>query len=168
MEAVKENGSHISEADAQNDLMMFLLDKSVLSLIHDFHVVFRFKAGCQDPRNVDGKVAWTTKNTEVDSQSKLVRLAYKTKEGSQMKDEFVPAASLVTCLPNIRDDNAVVLSGNRKGNIVYPSHSYKDGDGGRLGLYCKIERSCKKRDAELFSKESITRARPIGLGPPSQ
>lgn len=165
---------HASEAvqgrdvGSESELTSFLLDLSVLPLIKDFHVVLRFKAACKEPRNVDGKVAWTTTHTEVDVQSRVIRLAYRTKEGSSLREEFVPVASLEPCLPNLRDDCAVVLSGELKSTVVYPSHSHRGDERIRSGIYCKKRKSDKKKEALLFGRASITRIRAVALGPPSQ
>lgn len=161
-------GAEETSVGSETELTSFLLDLDILSLMKDFYVVFRFKAACMEPRNVDGKVAWTTTSTEVDARSGLIRLAYRTKEGSSLREEFVPLASLEPCLPNLRDDCAVVLSGELKGAVIYPSHSHRGERGTRSGIYCKRRKSDKKKEALLYGKGSITRIRSLELGPPSQ
>lgn len=129
-------GLEEKEVSSESELTSFLLKLDVLSLIKDFHVVVRFKAACKEAQNVDGKVAWTTTRTKVDVQSRLISLAYRTKEGSSVKEEFVPVASLEPCLPNLRDDSAVVLTSELKGTDVYPSHSHRDNEDIRSEMYC--------------------------------
>lgn len=161
-------GTEEVNVGSETELTSFLMGLDTLSLMRDFHVVLRFKAACMEPRNVDGKVAWTTTRTEVDASCRRIRLAYRTKEGSSLREEFVPLASLEPCLPNLRDDCAVVLGGELKGAVIYPSHSCKGEQGSRSGIYCKMCKSDKKKEALLFGKGSITRIRALALGPPSQ
>lgn len=119
-------GLEEKEVSSESELTSFLLKLDVLSLIKDFHVVVRFKAACKEAQNVDGKVAWTTTRTKVDVQSRLI----------SVKEEFVPVASLEPCLPNLRDDSAVVLTSELKGTDVYPSHSHRDNEDIRSEMYC--------------------------------
>lgn len=145
----------------------FVFSEWFSQVVLTHHVVFRFKAGCENPRGVDGKIAWTTKETQARRGTADVRLTYKTQDGMRMKDEYVPLLSLETCVPGLKKDElALVVQGEECGRIVYPSHGAREGKT-RTGTYCCVGEKVKKRDAKLYASESITRVTTLDSGLPS-
>lgn len=135
----------------------------------DYYVVFRFKAGCETPRSVDGKLAWTTRDLEISHDGKFIRVKYKTKEGRRIIDAFVPVGSLDVCLPIIGKERALVIDDDGKTDMLYPTHLARTTKGSAttvVGVYCTENRRGKRSDAKLFNVGSVTRARPVQLGEP--
>lgn len=144
----------------------FLLDSKIEDVVRTYHVILRFRSGCKEPRNVDGKLAWTTGDTEIRKGGCEVRVTYKTKDNPIARDEFVPISSLEPCAPAMREDEALVIGEEEKWKVVYPSHTAKDGSGGKIGMYCKLTVKGKKKDAKLFDLKHLTRIRKISKGAP--
>lgn len=129
-------------------------------------MVFRFKAACETPRGVDGKMAWTTMETQARRGMADVRLTYRTQDGLRMKDKYVPLLSLETCIPGLKKgDLAVVIRGEDSGRIVYPSHSAREGKT-RTGTFCTLDEKAKKKAAKLYPLDSVTRVTTVQAGPP--
>lgn len=144
----------------------FLLDSKMEDVKAKYHVILRFRTGCKEPRNVDGKLAWTTEDTEIRKGGCEVRVTYKTKDNPIAKDEYVPLSSLEPCTPPLKEDEALVISDEDKWKVVYPSHTGKDATGLKNGLYCKKTASGKRKDAKLYASKQITRIRELMKGPP--
>lgn len=96
-----------------------------------------------------------------------VRLTFKTQDGMRMKDEYVPLLSLEPCIPGVKKgDLALVIKGEDAGKIVFPSHTAREGKI-RTGTYCALKENAKKKDARLYSLDSVTRLTTLDSGPPS-
>lgn len=143
-----------------------VFDGRFKDVIQTHHVMFRFRAGCKEPRNVDGKLAWSTKDTETRFGPCVVRLMFKSKDNPNTKYEFVPLTSLELCAPALKEDEALVVSGEEAWKVVYPSHNGKDASNNKSGMYCKMSAKAKKKDSKLFDMKSITRIREHAKGPP--
>lgn len=177
---VKENASRAEQAEtsgmARNKCLCdiahklnpcaFLLDSKIEDVVSRYHVILRFRAGCKEPRNVDGKLAWTTQDTESRKGGCEVRVTYKTKDNPIAKDDFVPLASLEPCVPAMREDEALVICDEDKWKVVYPSHTSKDAMGGKKGMFCKLTVNGKRKDAKLYEVRQLTRIRDLSKGAP--
>ena len=145
----------------------FLANPQCAEAMKQYHIVFRFISGCESPRSVDGKIAWTTGDTRL-SPSGEVRLSYRTQDGgARLMDEFVPQASLILCSPGVgKGEMALVVEGVDSGKIVFPSRIARDEKKIRTGLYCKLEQKDKKKDEKLYTINQITRIVSLSHGPP--
>lgn len=144
----------------------FVFEERFKDIIQSHHVIFRFRAGCKEPRNVDGKFAWTTKETHI--RKCEMRLMFKSKDNPTVKHEYVPLSSLEPCAPLLKEDEALVIRGDDAWKVVYPSHKARDiaNNDTRGGMYCKMNEKDKKKDSKAFELKAITRIRQLEKGYP--
>lgn len=144
----------------------FLDEPQFADIMKRFHIVFRFKTGCEYPRSVDGRNAWTTPDSSLSATGRI-RVTYKTQDGgARVLDEFVPQESLILCAPGIgKNELAVVVDGLDSGKVVYPSRIARDERKVRMGLYCKLEQKGKKKDEKLYTLNQITRVASLSQDP---
>lgn len=163
---VAEDGDCTCDTTHEDNPCAFVFDERFKDLIRTHHVMFRFRTGCKEPRNVDGKLAWSTKDTVVGFGPCNVRLMFKSKDNPNTKHEFVPLSSLEVCTPALKEDEALVVSGDDAWTVVFPSHNGKDASNNKSGMYCKMSAKAKKKDSKLFDLKSLTRIREHTRGPP--
>lgn len=135
-------------------------------VVKTHYIFLRFRTGCKTPRNVDGRVAWTTEVSDVRTATCEVRVSYRPKDSANVRDEYVPLSSLDLCSPSLKEDVALVVWGADAGKILIPSHSDRTGALGRSGIYCKRDKGEKKKDAIVYALNCLTRARAMEQGPP--
>lgn len=144
----------------------FVFDGMFMEISKTHFVFFRIRRGCREPRNADGRMAWTTDCVNLRRETCQLRVTYKPKDGACTRDEYVPLSSLDLCIPHLKEDEALVIAGADKGKIVYPSHSDRKGAGERAGLYCKARKEDRKKDAIFYAVDILTRVRRMESGPP--
>lgn len=144
----------------------FVFDGMFMEISKTHYVFFRFRRGCREPRNSDGRMAWTTDSVHLRRETCQLWVTYKPKDSVCVRDEYVPLSSLDLCAPHLKEDEALVIAGADKGKIVYPSHSDRKGSGQRVGLFCKARKEDRKKDAIFYAVESLTRVRKMESGPP--
>ena len=141
----------------------FILKEEYRGTMGSHHIVFKIRDGVHEPRNADGKLAWTTRNSIVQEKECRITICYKTKDNN-MRRESVPITSLECGEPSLQEE-AIVIEGEHVGKIVYPTQWFRQ-NGRRTGLYCKLQKESGKRDAVLFPREVLVRARRLECGPP--
>lgn len=144
----------------------FVFRKEFEDVARDNHVMFKFVLGCQTPRSVDGKTAWTTKKVET-RMSRDVFVSFKTQESLRFREEFVPISSLELCPPG-KTDRAVIVKGEDMGKVVYPSRIVRNDAKARTGMMCRMSENARGKKGEVFyANDSITRIVPHSQGPPA-
>lgn len=127
--------------DPANPCTFLVRDDCPQEIFREHHVLFRFRAGCEKPRGVDGKFAWTSPASGVETRWKTeVRLTYKSQDGRRLITEFIPLSSLELCAPllNKADERGLVVQGEDAGTVVYPVRYAKDGKT-KLGFFLPVE-----------------------------
>lgn len=137
----------------------FVFEDFFLAIVKKHRVFFRIRHGSKEPRNADGRLAWTTEESNLSDKGCRIRVTYRPKDSNKERDEYVPVSSLDLCAPAMKEDVALVIWGDDKGCILYPSHANMGGKGTQTGIYCKLNRTDKKRDAKLYDLCTLTRAR---------
>ena len=158
----------IATTSLEKHAWSFLSEPRYAETMKEYHIVFRFKTGCETPRSVDGKIAWTTRDTTL-TPSGQIRVTFKTQEGgARIMDEFVPQASLLLCSPGVgKGEQALVFEGVDSGKIVFPSRIVRNEKKFRTGLFCKLTQNGKKKDEILYTTEQLTRVVLMSRGPPA-
>lgn len=144
----------------------FVLDEMLMQAAKTHFIFFRIRPGCKEPRNADGRMAWTTLSVDMRRETCQIRVTYRPKDSVHAREEYVPLSSLDLCVPNLKEDEALVIDGPDKGKVVYPSHSDKKATGGRAGIYCKHKKEDRKKDAIMYALENVTRVRKMDAGQP--
>lgn len=155
--------------DPANPCTFLMRDDCPEEIFREYHVLFRFRTGCEKPRGVDGKFAWTSPASGLETRWKTeVRLTYKSQDGRRLITDFVPLSSLEPCAPllNKADEKGLVVSGDEVGSIVFPMRCAKEGKT-KTGFFCRASQSSGKKNERLFVNDQITRIRHKNLGPPS-
>lgn len=137
-------------------------------VVKTHYIFLRFRTGCKTPRNVDGRIAWTTEASDIRTATCEIRVSYRPKDSANVRDEYVPLSSLDLCSPSLKEDVALVVWGADAGKILIPSHSDRLGALGRSGIYCKRDKGEKKKDAIVYALNCLTRARAMEQGQPPE
>lgn len=156
-------------ADYANPCSFVMRGDYPQEIFREYHVLFRFRAGCEKPRGVDGKFAWTSADFGLETRWKSeARLTYKSQDGRRLITEFIPLSSLELCAPllNKPDEGGLIVTGEDAGTIVYPVRCAKDGKT-KTGFFCRSSPSAGKKNEKVYANNQITRIRHIKLGPPS-
>lgn len=144
----------------------FVLQEFFNVHVKTHYIFLRFRMGCKTPRNADGRIAWTTEAMDVRIATCEIRVSYRPKDSNQVRDEYVPLSSVDLCPPSLKEDVALVVWGPDAGRILIPSHSDRSGEAGRSGIFCKADKKEKKKDANVYALNCLTRARAMEHGPP--
>ena len=147
----------------EENLATFILKENYQTIMSSHHIIFKIRYGVTEPRNADGKLAWTTGSSVVRSEKCRLTLCYKTKD-NYLREESLPICSLEICEPSLQED-AIVIEGEGQGTVVHPLQWLRK-DGRRTGLYCKRSKEQRKKDAVLYPTEALVRARRLEDGPP--
>ena len=127
----------------------FVFSKDFDTVFEQFYVLFRFVPGCQYPRSVDDKMAWTSPSDKETARTRLLRdiwVTYKTQDGGKRTvTEYVPLVSVGPCMPLVQTGElALVVKGKHAGKIIFPARFARDGKQ-KVGVYCKLKKNGKKR-----------------------
>ena len=148
----------------------FVFSKDFDTVFEQFYVLFRFVPGCQYPRSVDDKMAWTSPSDKETARTRLLRdvwVTYKTQDGQRTVTGYVPLANVGPCMPLVQSGElALVVKGKHAGKIIYPARFAKEGKR-KVGVYCKLKKNGKKKEEELFDFSTVTRVMAKDRGPPS-
>ena len=149
----------------------FVFSKDFDTVFEQFYVLFRFVPGCQYPRSVDDKMAWTSPSDKETARTRLLRdiwVTYKTQDGGKRTvTEYVPLVSVGPCMPLVQTGElALVVKGKHAGKIIFPARFARDGKQ-KVGVYCKLKKNGKKKEEELFDFSTVTRVMAKDKGPPS-
>ena len=141
----------------------FILNEKFWSIMSSHHIIFKIRCGVSEPRNADGKLAWTTASSVVGREECRITLSYKTKD-NYLREESLPISSLELCEPSLQED-VILIEGEGQGTVVHPSRWLRQA-GKRAGLYCKRSEGERKKDAVLYPTEALARVRRLEAGPP--
>ena len=150
----------------------FIFSNNFADIFKRFHVLFRFRPGCETPKGVDCRIAWTSpRNDDLEEtqtrHNRDLYVTYTTQDGRRTISDFVPVVSLELCPPGIqKKELALITMGDDAGAVVFPSRYAKDDKKEKVGIFCKKHENSKKRDEVMYLYKYITKLSTLEDGPP--
>lgn len=152
----------------------FVFSNDFADIFKRFHVLFRFKLGCETPKGVDCRIAWTSPRNEDSGETRTrhnrdLFVTYTTQDGKRTISDFVPVHSLELCPPGVqKKEVALITNGQDAGAVVFPSRYLKDDRKVKIGFFCKKNESSKKKDEVMYLYQYLTKLNTLEDGPPGK
>ena len=108
----------------ESNTCAFILGREFEEYFSTHHIVFKIRDGVEEPRNADGRLAWTTRRTKVDRKNCRIVMTYKTKDNAT-REEAIPVTSLEMAEPLLNDE-VIVIKGEEWGRVMYPTQWHRE------------------------------------------